>query len=170
MVLKIIKYPDSLLREKCLRVDNISKEVYKLVDDMIETMLKEDGLGLAANQVGSLSRIILINTSSQEDKPEPVAMINPVILNQEGSVIEEEGCLSFPELYLKIGRPERVRVHTKNLYSEDLVYEADGIMARAILHEIDHLNGIVFIDHVMKSEEEKIKKYLDTVDSTVREK
>jgi len=170
MVLKIIKYPDSLLREKCLPVDNISKEVYKLVDDMIETMLKEDGLGLAANQVGSLSRIILINTSSQEDKPEPVAMINPVILNQEGSVIEEEGCLSFPELYLKIGRPERVRVHTKNLYSEDLVYEADGIMARAILHEIDHLNGIVFIDHVMKSEEEKIKKYLDTVDSTVREK
>jgi len=170
MVLKIIKYPDSLLREKCLRVDNISKEVYKLVDDMIETMLKEDGLGLAANQVGSLSRIILINTSSQEDKPEPVAMINPVILNQEGSVIEEEGCLSFPELYLKIGRPERVRVHTKNLYNEDLVYEADGIMARAILHEIDHLNGIVFIDHVMKSEEEKIKKYLDTVDSTVREK
>jgi len=170
MVLKIIKYPDSLLREKCLPVDNISKEVYKLVDDMIETMLKEDGLGLAANQVGSLSRIILINTSSQEDKPEPVAMINPVILNQEGSVIEEEGCLSFPELYLKIGRPERVRVHTKNLYNEDLVYEADGIMARAILHEIDHLNGIVFIDHVMKSEEEKIKKYLDTVDSTVREK
>jgi peptide deformylase len=170
MVLKVLKYPDSLLRKKCLPVDKISKEVYTLVDDMIETMLKEDGLGLAANQVGSLSRIIVINTTSHEDKPEPIAMINPVILNQEGSTIEEEGCLSFPELYLKINRPERVRVHAKNLYNEDLVYETDGIMARAIFHEIDHLNGILFIDHVMKSEEEKINRYLDTLGSPLREK
>ncbi len=170
MVLKILKYPDLLLRQKCLPVDKISKEVYTLIDDMIETMLKEDGLGLAANQVGSLSRIIVINTASHEDKPEPIAMINPVILNQEGSAIEEEGCLSFPELYLRISRPERVRVHAKNLYNEDLVYETDGIIARAIFHEIDHLNGILFIDHVMKEEEEKIDRYLDTLGSPLREK
>ncbi len=170
MVLKVLKYPDSVLRKKCLPVDKISKEVYALVDDMIETMLKEDGLGLAANQVGALSRIIVINTTSNEDKPEPVAMINPVILNQEGSTILEEGCLSFPELYLKINRPERVRVHVKNLYNEDLVYETNGIMARVILHEIDHLNGILFIDHVMKSEEEKINRYLDALGSSLKEK
>ena len=170
MVLKVLKYPDSLLRKKCLPVDKISKEVYTLVDDMIETMLKEDGLGLAANQVGALSRIIVINTTSNEDKPEPIAMINPVILNQEGSTIAEEGCLSFPELYLKINRPERIRVHAKNLYNEDLVYETNGIMARAILHEIDHLNGILFIDNVIKSEEEKINRYLDTLGSSLKEK
>ncbi len=168
MVLKVLKYPHSLLREKAVPVDKITKEVYELVDGMIETMLKEDGLGLAANQVGSLVRIFVINTASQEDEPEPIAMINPVILNQEGSVLNEEGCLSFPELYLNISRSERIRVHAKNLYNEDIVYESDGIMARAILHEIDHLNGILFIDHANKTEEEKIKKYLETLNSPVK--
>ncbi len=168
MVLKVLKYPHTLLREKAKPVDKISKEVYKLVDDMIETMLKEDGLGLAANQVGVLLRIFVINTASQGDEPEPIAMINPVILDQEGSVIIEEGCLSFPELYLNISRPERIRVHAKNLYNEDIVYETDGIVARAILHEIDHLNGILFIDHASETEEEKIKKFLEPLNSPAK--
>ncbi len=170
MVLEILKYPNSLLKKKALPVEKISKDIFTLVDDMIETLIKEDGLGLAANQVGALLRIFVINTTPHKDSPTPVAMINPKILKQEGAVIEEEGCLSFPELYLKITRPERIVIHTKNLYNEDLVYETDGILARTIMHEMDHLNGILFIEHVDKSEEEKIQKYLDTLNSSVKKR
>jgi len=159
--LKIIKYPDAILRKKAVPIDKISEEIFKLADDMVETMLKEDGLGLAANQVGSRLRIFVINTTPHEDKPTPVVMINPEILSQEGSVNTEEGCLSFPELYISIVRPEKVRMHAKDLYGEDSVYEMDGVLARAVLHEIDHLNGTLIIDYVDASEQDKVRKYVD---------
>ena len=161
MVLKIIKYPEAILRKKAVPIDKISEEIFKLADDMIETMLKKDGIGLAANQIGSLLRIFVINTTPHEDKPTPVVMINPEVLSQEGSVNAEEGCLSFPELYLSIVRPERVRMHAKDLYNEDFVYEMDGILARAVLHEIDHLKGTLIIDYADVSEQDKVKKYVD---------
>lgn len=159
--MKIIKYPDEILRKKAVPIDRISEEIFKLAEGMIEVMLKEDGVGLAANQVGSLLRIFVINTTPHEDKPTPVVMINPEVLSQEGSVNAEEGCLSFPGLYLSIVRPEKVRMHAKDLYNEDFVYEMDGILARAILHEIDHLNGTLIIDYVDASEQDKVKKYVD---------
>ncbi|KPK73712.1 hypothetical protein AMJ87_00895 [candidate division WOR_3 bacterium SM23_60] len=161
MVLNVIKYPDTILRKTAVPVDKISEDIFKLTENMIETMIREDGIGLAANQVGSLLRIFVINTTPHEDKPTPVVMINPEVLSQEGSVTAEEGCLSFPELYLTIARPERVRMHAKDLYNEDFVYEMDGILARAVLHEIDHLNGTLIIDHVDSSEQDKVKKYID---------
>lgn len=165
MILKILRYPDAALRKKALSVDRISKDVFRLVDDMIETMLNQEGLGLAANQIGSLLRIFVMNATPSEDTPKPVAMINPEVLDRDGTVMEEEGCLSFPELYLRIRRADKIRMHAKNLYNEDLIYETSGFLARAIQHEIDHLNGLLIIDHdlVDKKDEEKVKHYLDSL-------
>jgi peptide deformylase len=117
MVLKIVKYPDSILRKRCLSVKRISKEIIDLSDE---------------NQVGSQVQVFVLNTTPREDSPTPEVFINPKILDQEGAVIEEEGCLSFPELYLKITRYEKVRLHAKNLYNEDIIYESSGLLARAI--------------------------------------
>ncbi len=170
MVLKILKYPESILRKRCLSVEKISKEIVDLSDDMIETLKKEDGLGLAANQVGSQVQVFVLNTTPREDMPTPEVFINPKILDQEGAVVEEEGCLSFPELYLQITRYEKVRLHAKNLYNEDIIYESSGLLARAIQHEIDHLNGVVFIDHANKEDEQVIRDYLANLNTSVETK
>lgn len=160
MVLKIIKYPDPVLRKRCRSVNRISKEVIDLVDDMIDTMKTKDGLGLAANQIGKDLQIFVLNITPHEDTPTPSVFINPEILNQSGTVVEEEGCLSFPELYLKIARYDKVRLHAKNLNNEDIIYESNGLLARAIQHEIDHLNGVVFIDRAEKDDENVVQEYL----------
>lgn len=170
LVLKIVKYPGSILRNRCVPVEKISKEIIDLADDMIETMKKADGIGLAANQVGSHMRIFALNTTPHEDTPTPSVFINPEILDQEGTIVEEEGCLSFPELYLKITRYEKVRLHANNLYNEDIIYETNGLLARAIQHEIDHLNGVVFIDRVMQEDEQVIKDYLGNLETNVETK
>ncbi len=161
MILKILKYPDPKLKKRTKPVSKISKEIFQLTDNMIETMLKHEGIGLAANQVGSELRIFVINAALGKQTPEPMICINPEIISQEGLLLEEEGCLSFPELYIKIARPESVLVHAKNLYNEDIMLEAIGYLARAVMHELDHLNGIAFIDHVEKVDEEKVKEYLE---------
>lgn len=168
LVLNVLKYPDSILRKKAMPVEVISKEIFELVDNMIETMLNEDGLGLAANQIGSLMRIFVLNTTPMEETPKPVAVINPEILDKDGTIIDEEGCLSFPGLYLKVARAGHVRMRAKNLYNEDIIYETNGVLARAIQHEMDHLNGILFIDHVDKAEE-NVKKYLDNLTSSTED-
>lgn len=160
MVRKIIKYPDPILRKRCRSVDRISKEIIELVDDMIDTMKTKDGLGLAANQIGKDFQIFVLNVTPHEDTATPSVFINPEILNQSGSATEEEGCLSFPELYLKIPRYDRVRLHAVNLNNEDIVYETNGLLARAIQHEVDHLNGIVFIDRAEKEDEKIVQDYL----------
>lgn len=160
MVLKIVKYPASVLKQRCIPVEKISKDIIDLVDDMIDTMQAADGLGLAANQVGSNYNIFVLNTTPHEDTPTPSVFINPEILNKDGAIIEEEGCLSFPELYLKIKRYENIRVHAKNLHNEEIIYETSGLLARAIQHEIDHLSGIVFIDRADKEDEKVVQDYL----------
>jgi len=164
-ILNIIKYPNKILRQKALPVEKISEEIFKLVDAMIETMLKNDGIGLATNQIGELLRIFVIDTKPLEETPELMAVINPEVIRQEGAVTEEEGCLSFPELHLQITRPERVCIKAQNLYNEWFVMDAQGVLSRAISHEIDHLNGVLFIDHVSEAEKEKLKKYLNGLTS-----
>ena len=163
MVVPILKYPDLILRRKALPVEKISERIFTLVDNMVETMLRSEGVGLAANQVGSLNRIFVLNSTPQEDTPKPIAVVNPEILDQEGKVVEEEGCLSFPELYLKTARSEMIRIQAKNLYNETFVLDATGLLARAIQHEIDHLNGVLIIDYVDETEKEKVKEYLNGV-------
>jgi len=166
VILQIVKYPDPVLKKKAEPVDKISKEVFTLADDMIETMLSNDGLGLAATQVSSPLRLFVINISLDGDAPKPMVVINPRIISQEGLEVHEEGCLSFPELYLNIERPQKVRIHAKDLYNENAILDATGLLARAVMHEIDHLDGILFIERVAKiaqEEQEKILKYLETL-------
>ena len=158
--MSVLKYPATALRKKTLPVRKIGEEIFTLVDEMIKTMLKEDGVGLAANQIGSEARIFVMNTTPNEAEPKPIVFINPVVLDEYGEIVDEEGCLSFPDLYLRIPRPEGVRVYAKSLYNEGFVLDLEGILARAVMHEMDHLNGILFIDHADAAEKEKVEKYL----------
>lgn len=159
--MSVLKYPSPELRKKASPVDKIGEDVFTLVDGMVETMLAEDGLGLAANQVGAEHRIFVLNITPSDDNPQTLVFINPVVLHKEGEIVDEEGCLSFPELYLKIPRPEKVRVHARNLYNEDFVLELSGLLARAVMHEVDHLDGILIIDHASDDEKEKIEKFIE---------
>lgn len=166
MILQIVKYPDPILKRKTEPVGKISKEVFTLVDNMIETMLNNDGLGLAATQVGSPLRLFVINVSLDGNVPKSMVVINPRVISEEDVEIHEEGCLSFPDLYLNIERPQKVRIHAKDLYNESTILDATGVLARAIMHEIDHLDGVLFIERVAKraqEEQEKIDKYLETL-------
>ena len=158
--MSVIKYPAAILRKRTVPVEKIDEGIFTLVDEMIGTMLSEDGVGLAANQIGSETRIFVLNTALGEGEPKPLVFINPVVLDQHGEIVDEEGCLSFPELYLRIPRPEEVRVYAKSLYNEGFVLDLTGILARAVMHEMDHLNGILFIDRADAAEKEKIDKYL----------
>lgn len=159
---KIVIYPDNVLRKKSRPITRITKEIIDLSDEMIRIMVEADGVGLAANQIGSLHRMFVINTSPHEDEPTPVVMINPEIIEQDGSSIEEEGCLSFPELYVSIERKDCVCIRAKNVFNEDIVYETTGLLARAIQHEIDHLNGVLIIDHLACDEDkDKVAKWQD---------
>jgi peptide deformylase len=163
MVVPVRKYPDLILRRKAEPVEKISQEIFSLVENMIETMIRCDGVGLAANQVGSLLRIFTINSTPHEDTPTPLVVINPKILSQEGRVIDDEGCLSLPELYLKIPRSEKISIQAHNIYNERFMLDVQGLLARAIQHEIDHLNGVLIIDHVGETDKEKLKEYLNGV-------
>lgn len=160
LYLSVIKYPATALRKKTVPVRKIGEEIFTLVDKMIEIMLKEDGVGLAANQIGAEARIFVMNTAPNEDEPKPIVFINPVVLDEHGEVVDEEGCLSFPDLYLRIPRPEAVRVYAKSLYNEGFVLDLAGILARAAMHEMDHLDGVLFIDRADAVEKDKVEKYL----------
>lgn len=159
----VLKYPASKLRKKTAPVEKIGEEIFQLIDKLVEIMLQEDGVGLAANQIGSGYRIFVMNAAPSEEQPKPMAFINPVVLNKEGEVVDEEGCLSFPELYLRIARPEKVRVYAKSLYNEGFVLDLTGILARAVMHELDHLDGVLFIDHAADTEKEKVEKYVEDI-------
>lgn len=167
MSLSVLKYPDAALKKRAAPVDKIGDDIFRLVEEMITVMLKEDGLGLAANQVGSGLKIFVLNTAPNEDRPETIACINPVVLDAEGEKVDEEGCLSFPELYLKIARPEKVRVYAKSLFNEEFVLDLEGILARAVMHEMDHLNGILFIERAAAEEKGKIDQYLEGITNKV---
>ena len=167
--MSVLKYPAPALKKQTVAVDKIGEEVFRLVDNMLKVMVEEDGVGLAANQVGSNARIFVMNTTPSEEEATPVVFINPVVLDQEGEVLDEEGCLSFPELYIKIKRPQKVRVYAKSLYNEGFVLDLAGILARAAMHEMDHLNGILFIERAETAEKEKIDKYLESLTAKVRD-
>jgi|UniRef100_A0A7V3RI93 peptide deformylase len=158
--MEIVKYPDEILRKRAIPIERITNEIFSLAESMIETMLKNDGVGLAANQVGSLHRLFVLNLKPFDEKPEPVVVINPRILRREEIVEDEEGCLSFPGLFIHIPRFKRILLHYQNLYNEPILIETEGIVARAIQHELDHLNGILFIDYVNEKEKIKVDQYL----------
>lgn len=137
---------DEILRKKSRTVEVIDDKIRELVDDMVETMHKFDGLGLAAVQVGVLKRIVVIDLY---DEKGVIVLINPEIKKEKGMQIVEEGCLSFPNKFAKVERPEQVTVEALNIKGEKIKLTGKGLLAQAIAHEIDHLNGEVFIDKII---------------------
>ncbi len=154
MILQIKKYSNSVLRKKCEKVKEITPEIKKLVEDMIETMKKEQGVGLAAPQVGVSKRVIIAETENGVKE-----FINPKILKKSKETeIMEEGCLSFPDLRLKIKRWKEVEI--ESLDGDGKKIKTEGILARILQHEIDHLNGILFIDRISKLKRFRIRNKL----------
>ncbi len=149
-VLPIYTYGTSVLRKKAHSVDYADDDIIKLVMDMFETMHNAHGIGLAATQVGDLNRVIVIDLSGMEETEDfkPLTLINPEIISQEGSSIVEEGCLSIPDVRDEVERAETIHMKFKDTNFEDVELKASGLFARVILHEIDHLNGVLFIDHL----------------------
>ncbi len=144
----IVLYGDPVLREISEPVDEINQEVKDLVSDMVDTIKKAKGLGLAAVQVGVPKRIFLVDLSAVDLNETLRVYINPEIVETEGEVTYEEGCLSFPGIYQKVDRPARVTIRATDLEGNRFEQTADGIAARAILHEFDHLEGKLFIDYL----------------------
>lgn len=143
----IVKYGSAVLREMARPVGEITPEIKDLVADMVATLKAASGLGLAAPQVGVSLRIFIVDLSAIDITADPRVFINPEILETSGAADYEEGCLSFPGIYQLLSRPDHVRVRARGLDGKEFVEEADGIFARTILHEYDHLDGVLFIDH-----------------------
>lgn len=150
MALREIRtYPDPVLRKRTERVETIGPDILKLIEDMVETMHAAPGVGLAANQVGVSLQVAVIDLSSREDRQQRhplLVLINPEILSTEGSITEEEGCLSIPEFAEKVPRALKVTVRAQDRSGKPFEITADGLLAKALQHEIDHLNGLLFID------------------------
>jgi peptide deformylase len=146
MVLKILEYPDPRLRKVAAAVPGVTPEIRKLVRDMADTLYSAPGVGLAATQVDAHKRIIVIDVSPAKD--ELRVLINPELLEVEGEAVEEEGCLSVPGYYDKVRRAARVRVRAQNERGEAFELAAEGILAVCVQHEMDHLVGKVFVDHL----------------------
>lgn len=138
---------DEILKKKTKEVDVIDEKIIELVNDMIETMHKYNGVGLAAPQVGILKRIAVIDLYEEGDGP--VVLINPYIIKEEGKQTVDEGCLSFPNQFAKIVRPKKVTVEALDINGKKIKIQAEGLFAQAISHEVDHLNGEVFIDKII---------------------
>lgn len=157
----IIILPDRLLRAVSEPVARIDGDIRALVADMFETMYDAPGVGLAAIQVGVPKRVVTIDATRGDDEKNPIAMINPEITwFSEETVAHEEGCLSIPEYLDQVIRPDRVKVRFLDLAGKEQEIEADGLLARVVQHEIDHINGVLFIDHLSKLKRDRvIKKY-----------
>ena len=145
-ILPICTYPERVLRQKAERVRNIDEGIQRLIDDMIETMYNAPGSGLAANQVGRALSVLVIDI--QRDESELIVLINPEIVSAQGKTTSEEGCLSVPEYFAKVTRYEDVVVRGLNRLGEEMEIAADGLLAIALQHEVDHLEGKLFIDRI----------------------
>lgn len=160
---EIRKFPDPVLRRKTDRVTNINGTIERLIDDMVETMHAAPGVGLAANQVGVSLQVAVIDLSTREEKEKRhplLVIINPEILSLQGSVVEEEGCLSIPDYAEKVKRAARVKVRAQDRTGNVFELEAEGLLAKALQHEIDHLNGLLFIDRLSPLKKSIFKRRL----------
>lgn len=158
---EIRKYPDPVLLNKTGRVTKIDETVNRLIDDMVETMHAAPGVGLAANQVGVPLQVAVIDISAHEEEGAAhplVVLINPEMLDMEGAVIAEEGCLSIPEYSEKVKRAKQVRVRAQDRAGKKFEMDAEGLMAKALQHEIDHLNGVLFIDRLSQLKKSIFKR------------
>ncbi|MBB3810127.1 peptide deformylase [Pseudochelatococcus contaminans] len=159
-ILPILVIPDSRLKLVSEPVEAITDDVRKLVDDMFETMYDAPGIGLAAIQVGVAKRLLVVDIGSREDGQQPLVVINPEILwaSDDEFRIHQEGCLSIPEYYEEVERPARIRVRFTNLEGAAQEIDADGLLATCLQHEIDHLNGVLFIDHLSRLKRDRVNR------------
>ena len=149
--LPIIVAPDPRLNQPCEKVASVDADLVRLMDDMLETMYAAPGIGLAAPQVGVLKRIVVIDVSKDADNPKPMQLVNPEIVWASDELADyEEGCLSLPDHYSQVTRPARVRVSYMDRTGETQEIEADGLLAVCLQHEMDHLEGVLFVDHISK--------------------
>jgi len=161
MIKKIIIEPDPLLRKKCKSLDKVDDEVKKLMNDMLETMYAAPGIGLAAIQIGILKRIVVIDVSKDKEKKEPLFLVNPEIIKRSNKTsIYEEGCLSLPGQFAEVERPAECVLKYVDYNGKEKKLKADGLLATCIQHEVDHLNGILFIDYLSKLKKDMIIKKL----------
>ena len=158
-LLNVLTFPDERLRTVAKPVEAVDARVQKIVDDMFETMREENGIGLAATQVDIHERIVVMDVS--EDQDTPYVMINPEITHKEGKVVSEEGCLSVPGNYAKVERAEKIKVQATNKEGEVYEFEAEGLLAKCVQHELDHLEGKLFVDYLSPLKRQRIKKKLD---------
>ncbi len=147
-ILPILHYPDPFLKMAATPVPVVDAQVKALARDMAETMYGAPGVGLAAPQVGIGQRLVVLDCARKEEPPNLITAINPEIVSREGSVNEEEGCLSVPEYYARVTRSARVRIRFLDLEGQTVELDAEDLLAIAFQHEIDHLDGILFIDHL----------------------
>lgn len=157
-VLPIVKYGDDVLRRPTEPVAEIDGALQKLIDDMVDTMYAAPGIGLAANQVGVPKRLMVIDLSVGKRPGQLHVFLNPEILETEGEIAEEEGCLSIPDFVEIVTRPERVKVRYADRNAKEHELWGDGLMARALRHEIDHLDGLLFVDHLRGFKRDRILK------------
>jgi peptide deformylase len=157
-LLEIKKYPDKILKVKTADIENIDSHLQQLVDNMIETMHCARGVGLAANQVGVSRRLCVVDLTIKEDKVPLIVLVNPVIIEKEGMIDAEEGCLSIPGYLASIKRAEKIFVKSFNREGKEMEIEAEGLLARALQHEIDHLEGLLLIDRMSPIRREFFKR------------
>jgi peptide deformylase len=148
MILDIVKYGDPVLTQRAEEVTEFDAGLRKLVDDMFETMYGAPGVGLAAPQVGVLKRLFVMDCSSGKNKPQKVALINPVIETEEGEQVGDEGCLSFPGIYVQVKRPMRLVVRAQDVDGSPYTLDIMELEARCVAHETDHLDGELFISYL----------------------
>jgi len=161
MLRKILTEPDPILRKKCEPLEKVDTETKKLMDDMLETMYAAPGIGLAAIQVGILKRLVVIDISKGEEEKKPIFLINPQIIHQSKKTsIYEEGCLSLPGQFAEIERPAECTLKYIDYNGKEKELKADGLLATCVQHEVDHLNGILFIDYLSKLKKDMIIKKL----------
>jgi peptide deformylase len=183
MILEVVKYGHPMLRQKGVRIEKVTPEIKKLMADMIETMHANHGIGLAAQQVGQALQLTVIDVREAKDRPSwleldgqpadvkefmPLVLINPELKPGRELVAGGEGCLSFPEIYAEITRPELVDVKALNKKGEPVEFRCGGLLARVVQHETDHLNGILFIDRMSRKIKEELRPELDALQAKTK--
>jgi peptide deformylase len=183
MILKVVKYGDPVLRKKGARIESITADIKQLIGDMFETMYGSKGVGLAAQQVGYSLQLTVIDVRGVADRPStlelkgkpadvaefmPIVLINPELTLVGDQVTGPEGCLSFPEVFAEISRPQFVDVKALNEKGKPIEFRAGGLLSRAVQHETDHLNGILFIDRMDKKTKEELKPELDALQAETK--
>ncbi|NOS88487.1 MAG: peptide deformylase [Methylococcaceae bacterium] len=160
-ILTILEFPDDRLRKKALPIKTVDDKIRKLADDMLETMYASKGVGLAATQVDVHQCLIVIDVS--EEKDAPLFLINPQIIEKDGVKESEEGCLSVPGFFEKVNRAEHIRVKALDKQGQPFEFEATELLAVCVQHEMDHLNGKLFVDHISSLKRQRIKKKMEKI-------